>query len=163
MNITQHHLSLIAGRFRDVSKPKVTQTMLAEHMGLGKPWASKLLGGTMKTLSDDQVRKLEGFLGVRLRDVVTHSGDVSPLALEATRLMDGNAPLTKAIQAVLSLASVPVPAGPVSPSWIPTQEMSRVGQEVIRIAYANEDKPGKVARMVIELLSREAQKQTAKK
>jgi hypothetical protein len=31
--------------------------------------------------------------------------------------------------------------------------MIRIGQEIIQIAFANEDKPGKVARLVLELLA----------
>jgi hypothetical protein len=31
--------------------------------------------------------------------------------------------------------------------------MTKIGQEIIKIAFANEDKPGKVARMVLELLA----------
>jgi hypothetical protein len=31
--------------------------------------------------------------------------------------------------------------------------MTKLGQEIIRLAYANEDKPGKVAREVLRLLS----------
>ena len=40
-----------------------------------------------------------------------------------------------------------------TPKYIPTDKMAAVGSEIIRISFANEDKPGKVARMVLELLA----------
>jgi hypothetical protein len=41
----------------------------------------------------------------------------------------------------------------MQPRYFEPKEMSKLGQEIIRLAFANEDKPGKVAREVLKLVS----------
>lgn len=59
MTVTTATRSLILSRLRDPKKPAISQSLLAEKMGLGKSWVSKLLNGTLKHLSDDQVDRLQ--------------------------------------------------------------------------------------------------------
>jgi hypothetical protein len=118
-------------------------------MGYGKAWASKLMAGKIKNLTDEQAEQLEDFLGIRLRAYLQETGTISALAKEIGKKMEESPSLTKVISALMEMYP-PVPEGL---HWIETQDMTRVGQEIIRIAFANETKPGKVAREVLSLLN----------
>ena len=153
MTISNSILSLIAGRFRDTEKPKITQAEMAAHMGYGKAWASKFMHGGIRNIDDDQADKLEKFLGIPLRPYMAAKvgGESVPvLAVQLGKKMRESEPITRIVKALLEIDQ-PIKG----PRWIDTQDMTKVGQEIIRIAFANEDKPGKVARMVLELLSSE--------
>ena len=148
MTITSPIISLIVKRFRDPTKPQINQSQLANYMGYGKAWASKLLKGNIKNLTDEQADRLEEFLGIRLRPYLQETGKLSALAAELGEKMERSPELTNVVAALLGL----FPPQPVGLRWIETSDMSKVGQEIIRIAYANDDKPGKVARLVLQLL-----------
>lgn len=151
MTITPPVIALIQKRFRDPSKPKINQSQLAEHMGYGKAWASKLMKGKIQNLSDEQLYKLEEFLGITLGPrFVEKSGNLPEMAVQLGRRMVDSEDLTKAVEAILKLSE---PKYILGPKWIDTQDMTRIGQEIIRICFANEDKPGKVARLVLEMLA----------
>lgn len=148
MKVTNNTIALIRKRFRDPKKAKINQSQLADFMGLGKAWVSKLMNGKLQNLSSDQVDKLESFLGIRLTEYVDKKQEVSPLVRELTQKMNQNESISKIVSALLELDLSPRPG----PQWVETKDMSKVGQEIIRIAFANEDKPGKVASLVLALL-----------
>jgi hypothetical protein len=149
MKVTNSVISLIKNRFRDTKKPKINQSQLAEHMGLGKAWVSKLMNGKLLNLSEKQVDQLEEFLGIRLHSFVDKKNLVSPIAQKISDKMQENAVISKIVEALLEL-DCSINSGP---KWIETKDMTKVGQEIIRIAFADEDKPGKVAREVLKLLA----------
>lgn len=149
MKITSNTISLIRNRFRDSSKPKINQSQLAEFMGYGKAWVSKLMNGKLQTLSSEQIEKLEEFLGIRLQAFTDKKNEVPAIAVQISKKMQDSTPITKIIEALLEIET-PAQTGP---RWIETCDMTKVGQEIIRIAFANEDKPGKVARLVLEILA----------
>jgi transcriptional regulator with XRE-family HTH domain len=131
--------------------PKLNQAQLAEHMGYGRSWASKLMKGAIKNISDEDTAKLQAFLGIRLIPEFRDTGEVVPeIAMELGRRMKDSEALTKVISALLEMPQGTCIEGT---RWIETQDMTKIGQEIIKIAFANEDKPGKVARMVLELLA----------
>ena len=128
----------------------ITKGQLAEAVGKGKSWPTKFLDGTFKTISDDAIIKLEELLGIKYFGV-DRSGPRSPLANKVASMVDSDplfAKLMGTMDEVFSQAR-----GAFTPRFIPTPDMTRIGQEIIKIAFANEDKPGKVARMVLELLA----------
>src|SRR6478609_5506715 len=131
MKVTNDTIELIKRRFRDSSKPKINQSQLADFMGYGKAWVSKLMNRKLQTLTEEQVENLEKFLSIKLQEF----GDVSQMPILATEL-------AKKMKTSEPLTMIVAP----SPRWIETQDMTKIGQEIIRIAFANEDKPGKVAR-----------------
>ena len=152
MTITPPVIALIAARFRDPSKPKLNQAQMADHMGFGRSWASKLMKGSIKNISDEDAAKLQSFLGIKLTTFVQETGEVTPeLAIQIGRLMKENDAITKIVSALVELSAPKVIEGP---RWIETKDMTKVGQEIVKIAWANEDKPGKVARLVLELLTK---------
>lgn len=129
----------------------ITKKDLADATGNGKAWVTKFLDGTLKTMKLDVMEKLEALLGINYFAVEKAVGQRSPLASKIAGLVDTDpafAKLASAIDEALSQAR-----GAFTPRFIPTPDMTRIGQEIIRIAYANEDKPGKVARLVLELLA----------
>jgi len=149
MKVTNNTITLIKNRFRDKSKPKINQSQLAAHMKLGKAWVSKLMNRKLFNLSDEQVELLEEFLDIRLQAFSDKTHDVPAIAVEISKRMQDSDPISKIIAALLEMDT---PATPSS-RWIETQDMTKVGQEIIRIAFANEDKPGKVASEVLKLLA----------
>jgi len=54
MDITENVKGLILQGLR---KKRQTKVWLAEQMGLNKSWATRLLNGQLKTLSDDHAEK----------------------------------------------------------------------------------------------------------
>lgn len=150
MKVTNNTIALIRKRFRDPRKPKINQSQLADHMGYGKAWVSKLMNGKHQTLTPEQVEKLEEFLDIRLESFADKKQPVPTIALEIAAKMQASEPISRIVSALLEIDPAIEPQGP---RWIETQDMTKVGQEIIRISYANEDKPGKVARLVLELLA----------
>ena len=150
MKVTNNTISLIKKRFRDPKKPKINQSQLAEFMGLGKAWVSKLMNGKLQTLSSKQLDDLEEFLGIRLQLLADKEKKISPIAIEISEKMQESEAISRIIEALLDMPGQIVDSGP---RWIETQDMTKIGQEIIRLCFANEDKPGKVAREVLKLLA----------
>ena len=138
---------MIYKRLRDPKKRKINQSQLAEHMGLGKAWVSKLMHGGIKNLSPEQVDKLEEFLEITLHKFADKRHPIPSIALEIAAKIEESEPIARIVAALLEIDA------PANIKWIETQDMTRIGQEIIRISFANEDKPGKVASETIKLLS----------
>lgn len=135
-------------------RKSLTKTDLVSHMALSKAWATKLFRpaseGGLKDLRDDQLAKLEAFLGERIAPVAESGEKISQSALMLSQIAETRPELENVLSALVALAT----DGPQIPGWIETKDMTRIGQEIIRIAFANEDKPGKVTREVLALLSK---------
>jgi len=147
MNINENVKALILQGLR---RKKQNKVWLAEQMGLSKSWATRLLNGQLKTLSDDHAEKLMRILDIefftlRRVDDTQVSAKGMQLAAEFDR--------SPAFASVATALQVAMKETVYTPKFIPTEQMAAIGNEIIRIAYANEDKPGKVARLVLELLA----------
>lgn len=148
MKVTESTISLIRKRFRDPNKPKINQSQLADAMGYGKAWVSKLMNNGVKNLTPEQREKMEDFLQIRLMEFADSKVEVSPIVKEIAAKMNESKPIATIISALLEIDT----NQSCGPKWIETKDMTKVGQEIIRIAFANEDKPGKVASEVLTLL-----------
>ena len=129
----------------------VSKTALANHLGLGKPWMTKFLDGTTRLINEDTLHAIEDFLGIKYFAVEKAIGERSPLASKIAAMVDTDpafAKLATALEEAISNAR-----GAFTPRYVPTKDMTRIGQEIIQIAFANEDKPGKVAREVLKILA----------
>lgn len=144
MTLTESSRGLIVQGLRT---KKQTRKWLAEQMGLNKSWVTRLLNGEIKSLTDEQVEKLQGILEIRFFSM--HKGSHTTAALDIAAEYDSNQAFAKVVGAVRESMKEVV----FTPKYIPTQQMATVGNEIIRIAFENEDKPGKVARLVLELLA----------
>lgn len=139
-------ITLQAMRLRGVS-----QTDMAKAAGLGKAWVTKFLDGSLKTIKEDAMQAIEDLLGINYFSIDKATGERSPLANKIAALVDADpsfAKLAAALESALTEAR-----GAFTPRFIPTQDMTKIGQEIIKLAFANEDKPGKVAREVLRLLA----------
>lgn len=131
---------------------KLRQKELAEMIGISNSLMSKVLLGKIKSMGQDHLMALEDALGIRAMEHVTGENR-SPLAMRIAARIDKDpavANLAAALDAVLSGTMIPAAV-----PYVPSSEMTRIGQEIIRLVFADEDKPGKVARKVIELLQAE--------
>lgn len=146
MDLTDRYRALILSGLR---ASKVSKTELAEEMGFGKSWVTKLLNGTLKSVSDKDAKRIEDLLGIQFVRFVDKDRTVSDLAREVDRIAIENPQFAKLLKDLLPLVS----ETPFTPRYFETKEMSKLGQEIIRLCYANEDKPGKVAREVLRLVS----------
>lgn len=129
----------------------ITKAQLAEATGNGNAWVTKFLDGTLRTIKEDSLIALEELLGIKYFAVEKATGNRSPIASDIAALVDSDPAFAKvavAIKAALSEARATY-----TPRFIPTKDMTRLGQEIIKLAFANEDKPGKVAREVLKLLA----------
>lgn len=148
MDLTNNYRALILSGLR---KSGVTKTQLAEALGYGKAWTTKLLNGTLKAVSDADAEKIQSLLGIRFIQFVDVKTKVSALATQIDRAIERNEKLAGVLTALLEMEEAS--RAPMVPRYIETQDMSKYGQEIIKIAFANEDKPGKVMREVLKLLS----------
>lgn len=128
-----------------------SQTEMAKAVGNGKAWVTKFLDGSLRTIKEENMHALEDLLGIKYFSVEKAAGARSPLANKIAAIVDSDpafAKLAAALDTALSEAR-----GAFTPRYIPTQDMTKLGQEIIRLVFANEDKPGKVAREVLKLLA----------
>jgi transcriptional regulator with XRE-family HTH domain len=130
----------------------ISQTQIAEVAGLGKPWVTKFLDGTTRLIREDVMHRIEDLLGIKYYSMENTLADCSPLAQSIAALVDTNPKFAK-LAIALKEALSEMQKGAFTPRYVPTPEMTKLGQEIIRVAFANEDKPGKVAREVLKLLA----------
>jgi len=134
-------------------KKPVSNAQIAESLGLGKPWVSKLLNKKLKTIKLSHLNKLEELLGIQLTRSLTGVKRASSLANRMAARIDEDSEFAKLAAALEDVLDRP--RKPATLPWVPTQDMTRIGQEIIRICFADEDKPGKVAKLVLRLLATE--------
>ncbi len=141
---SMRQLALQALRTKGISK-----TQLAESVGLGKAWVTKFFDGSIKNLKEETLFALEDLLGIKFfaTEAVNQR---SSLALRIAALIDSDPAFAKLALALDEVLTMPRPS---TTRFIPTPDMTRIGQEIIRVCFANEDKPGKVAREVLKLLA----------
>ena len=129
----------------------VNQTQMAESVGNGKAWVTKFLDGSLKTIKDENMLALEELLGIRYFSIEKATGERSPLANKIAASVDADpsfAKLAAALNDALTQAR-----GAFTPRYIPTQDMTRLGKEIIKLCAENPEKPGKIAREVLKILA----------
>jgi transcriptional regulator with XRE-family HTH domain len=150
MNIGPHELAIIEQGLR---KKGLSRLAFAQALGLEKTWATRFLKGAFKSVSDERKAAIEKLLGVQFRAGGDNRPQASPLAMEVTARIVDSKPLAELFDAAMRLhessRGMPVRCAP----WIPTKAMRSVGEQIIAIADANREKPGKVAKLVQKLLA----------
>lgn len=150
MNLTHNHRTLILNTIRE---KRITKKQIADSLGYGKAWVTKLLNGTLKSINDETVDKLEELLGVSFIEGQYNNERVSGLAMQVSMAVEQYPRLGPTLTELMALLEETASEGKFAPRYIETADMTRIGQEIIKLAFANEDKPGKVAREVLRLLS----------
>lgn len=146
MDLTNNHRALIIKGLRDNG---VTQTELSQKMGFGKAWVTKLLNGTLKSVSDADALRLQEILKIQFYQLKEATG-LSGIAVEVEKRINENSHFANVMREMIAMMET----APFVPRYFKTKEMTKLGQEIIRLAFANEDKPGKVAREVLKLVSK---------
>lgn len=131
-------------------KKKQTRKWLCDQLGVDKSWATRFINGKQNTIEEDRMFELERILDIKFFDLKRPKrGQLTKMAREIAARYDSD----EAFAQVVSALSTAMENKIYTPRYIPPKEMSQVGEEIVRICYANEDKPGKVARLVLELLA----------
>lgn len=136
---------------------------IAIATGMGTSWVSKLLKDmdnphSLKSLTDQQVEDIEHLLDTSLI-VFTESGPVLGPVQRLNALAKDSPELSEMIDLLVTIADKP--SGVVLP-WVETKDMDPLGQRIIRIAHANDKRPGKVAKLVLQEYQSYADKQAKK-
>jgi DNA-binding Xre family transcriptional regulator len=147
MNITNPMRQMILNALR---VKKMTKVDLSNQIGLGKSWVTKLLDGSLKSIKEDHIDALENALGISFFSVVEND-KVSNKSLEMAKRIESDPELSNLVNQLLETLNNA--RGAFTPRFIPTAEMSRTGEKIIAIVEDNKQKPGKVARLVLELLA----------
>jgi hypothetical protein len=127
---------------------KQTRAWLSEKLGQHKSWATRFFNGEIKSLTDEQVETLERALDIRFF-AMGKPGQHSPAALDFATEFDRNQALASVATALrIAMANVVF-----SPRYIATAEAESVGGEILRLAKLNEDKPVRLTKAVLELLT----------
>lgn len=132
-------------------KKGMSKTQLAEHLGLGKAWATKFLTGTLRTIREETMFDLQDLLGVQYFKIERAMGERTPLASKIAASVDCDPAFAKV--AVALHDALTEARGAFTPRFVPTAEMSALGAKIVAIVEQNPGKPGKVARLVLELLA----------
>lgn len=147
MNITNPMRQMILNALR---VKKMTKADLSVRIGLGKSWVTKLLDGSLKSIKEDHIDALENALGISFFSVVEND-KVSNRSLEMAKRIESDPDLSAIVgQLVETLNNA---RGAFTPRFIPTEKMSLLGNQIIAIVETNKEKPGKIARLVLELLA----------
>lgn len=146
--ITPQMLGLIVQQFRI---KELTQLELANLIGKSEGWVSKMLNGNQKTLDDTTFRKLEMALEIDFFGP-SKNGNLSPLADRIASMVDSD-PLFAALAVAASEAIVGARVA-FTPRYVPTEEMAELGGKIAKIVTQNPDKPGKIAKLVLQLLAK---------
>lgn len=142
---------LTAKILKGLREKKITREELAEACNKGQSWASKLLHQRLKTLDEDDAIAIENLLDIKLLSSVVRVGDttLSDSAQEFAKLIDTNPAIQKLADSFLEF----IDEQEFTPAYVPTDRMRELGGEIIAITHKNQGKPGKVARLVLELLA----------
>lgn len=145
MNITESTRGLVLQGLRN---KRQTRNWLAEKIGVHKSWVTRFFSGELKSLTDPQVEALQDALDIRFF-ALDVKGQHSTAALDVASEFDRNQAFAHVVQAMQQAMQRVT----FTPRYIPTVEMATIGNAIIRIVHEHEDKPGKVARLVLELLA----------
>lgn len=126
-------------------KKEASRGWLADAIGVHPSWVSRFFSEKLKSLTDEQADRLESVLDVKFSG---RRGGVSDAALEVAKAYDTNGDFARLVDALKETL-----VDKNYPTYIPPKEMGSVGKEIVRIAHAYYDKPGKCARAVMEMLS----------
>lgn len=126
----------------------MSQSQLAEKIGLGKAWVSKLLNGGIKNLSDEHTDLLEEILGISFFTIVEKK-KIPDLAIKLGEIMEGRPELTELVGNLITFDKSTFYALP----YLPTKDLVDFGKEILRASHEDPDKPGKVGKIAITWLA----------
>ena len=127
-----------------------SQAELAGILGKSEAWVSKLLSGKQKSIDATTFQKLEIALEIDFFGV-GKNGNLSPLAERIGGMVDSDPLFAKL--AVCASETITGARATFTPRYVPTEEMAGLGKKILAITQSNPEKPGKVAKLVLQLLA----------
>lgn len=127
----------------------ITNAELAQALGYTKPWTTRLLNGTLQTLSDETVVRMENLLEIQFFRFVRSEEEVSGLGIEVSQASKDSPELIRTIETILELhrnagSSASTPADSES------AQIVAIWEEITQFAMENEDDPSKIGEKVLE-------------
>lgn len=142
---------LIAELKRHMREQEISPADIAEAVGTGKPWVSKLLNGKLRSLKLDHIESIERLVGAPLSGIVERPETLTPTALKVANLVDQNAAFSAFIASLFQFVEDQVP--PPAPRYVDSSDMTKLGAEIAKIVAEDGQKYGKIAKRVLKLLS----------
>lgn len=152
MTITDHEIRVVRHGLR---LKKMSNQDFAKALGVTKSWVSKFLAGEIKSVRDERQWLIEDTLEVQFREGAERSLAPSPIALKVAEAMSESAAMVDLLDAALRLQSDCRKTVETAP-WIPPKAMRGFGGKVIAIVDANREKPGKITRLILELIAEQS-------
>lgn len=145
MNITESMRNKMVAAMRKLN-PSTGLPWKQEELGakIGRSVAavSRILSGETTRVDDEVFHAIEEALGVELLTVsYTGGGTAARLAALFERAPEVEALFERLEETILV------------PDWVPTEDMSALGEAVTRLVDKERTKPGKVAREVLRMVS----------
>jgi transcriptional regulator with XRE-family HTH domain len=128
----------------------LSQVQLAKKLEKSEGWVSKLFSGKQKSVDGATYKKLENILKIDSFNL-EKNGNVSPLAGQIATMVDADPLFAKL--AICAKDAITEARSTFDSRYVPTEEMSDLGIKILAITKANPDKPGKVAKLVVNLLA----------
>ena len=154
--------ALVTKALRDPKAPR-KQSDFAAHMGYGKAWVTKFFKGQPANLTEEQVRKIEKFIGYDLFAVTAKKERVPRIAVDIAKALKSSDDLAKVITDIVELhQKLKDEIAEFSVPFVESRDMSRLGNQIIALAHADPDKGGKVMRETLNLLQGYADKRRSK-
>lgn len=113
------------------AKGRMSQTALAEKIGVHRSYISNLLRGHYDTIPDAQAVKISDALEIHLLPLQYEEGEVSSTALQLTEMAKGDASFSSVLEALVRLKG-----GDAKKAFIPSvssEALQVIGAEVSRI------------------------------
>lgn len=145
MNNTEQVRGAVLQALRNQKK---TKEWLAEKVGQHKSWATRFFNGEVKSLTDEQAYAIQDALEISLFSI-RRPGQHTTAALDVAAEFDSCEGFAKVVNALRDAMKGVI----FTPRYIATDDMGELGKKIIAICKANPEKPGKVARLVLELLA----------
>ena len=127
-----------------------SQAELAKLIGKSEGWVSKFFSGNQKTIDPLTFRKMEIALEIDSFQLAA-TGNISPLAAQIAAMVDSDPLFAKL--AICAKDAITGARVAFTPRYVPTEEMAGLGQKMLAITQSNSDKPGKVAKLILQLLA----------
>ena len=149
MKITAQTIDKI---LRAMKAKSLSQTALADLIGVHRSYINKLLRGIFPSIPDEMVDKLNDKLGIRLNPIVFEGGKVNPTALRLTEYADKDPAFAELLETMVTLKEGEA-RRPVLPS-IDTKYLGKVGAEIVRIVHQWEEPTGNYSpKVAVEVLN----------
>lgn len=119
------------------AKGRMSQTALAEAIGVHRSYISNLLGGRYDEIPDSRANEISDVLEIQLLPLIFEEGEVSSTALQLTQMAKDDPSFSSVLEALVRLKG-----GDAKRAFIPsvsTEALKVIGEEMTRLVHQWED------------------------